>query len=306
MLCGDASNDVYIFWRDANGTITGNEKVRDNRGEEINKGSRYSIPQVFDWNSDGLPDLLVGAAADSYYKAPHPDAGKDKPGLIWLYLNTGTSSSPEFTFEKVVTSQAGDSIASPAYSSFAMGDLDGDNLADIVTVGALKDSTGYFRFWKNIGTAEDPQFESPIALRKKSGELVDNVGYTRFVIYDYNKDTIPDILYRSGQKDLDGNSLLANYLWVMYGEPQSINIVTQKSNPAEIEQLSFTSLGKKQLSISGEISTPLEIQIFSSQGRVMDRITLHPGMKSCSLENLSPGLYLLLFPNGKRQKLHLH
>lgn len=54
----------------------------------IDVGS-YCVPNVCDWNNDGMKDLLVGVGVGA---SPYIDTGK-----IRLYLNSGTDASPVFT-----------------------------------------------------------------------------------------------------------------------------------------------------------------------------------------------------------------
>lgn len=267
MLCGDASNNVYIFWRDENGNVTGTEKVKDHEGNEIKKGTRYCIPKLFDWNNDGLLDLLVGTAANSYYTSPHPLAGKDKPGLIWLYLNTGTAESHEFTFSKVLMSEDNDTITAPAYSHFTIGDLDGDSLSDIITVGKELDSLGYFRFWKNVGTKSNPVFANPEYLRKEDGSIIDYVGSTWMFIDDYNYDGKADLLYNSSRNEVGGSSKLAGYLWISYGVS---NPVYKKMNSNKINSKKNQSIqieSKNIISFNAPNSGNYSISIMSLNGK---------------------------------------
>lgn len=269
MLCGDAANYVYIFWRDAAGNVTSNEKVKDNEGNDILCGTRYTIPRLYDWNNDGLKDLLVGSAANSFYLSPHPDAGKDKPGLIWLYLNTGTNANYEFTFENVLTSAAGDTVTSPTYSSFTMGDLDGDSLADLITVGGEMDSAGYFRFWKNIGSKENPSFADPEYLRKENGDIIDYPGYTRMFIDDYNYDGKADLLYNSSRSEIGGNALLANYLWVSYGISDPVLKSSYNSNIKKKHNYSITIKRKNTIQFTTSQSGNYNLKIINLNGKLV-------------------------------------
>lgn len=80
----------------------------------------HSVPFVMDWNSDGLPDLLVGGA----------------DGQIYLYLNVGTSDQPtlqdggvvnfRFNKKKYLTANPG------PYATPYLVDIDGDGLRDLL------------------------------------------------------------------------------------------------------------------------------------------------------------------------------
>ncbi len=45
----------------------------------------YSVPSLVDWDSDGLPDLIVGEGSGSY------------AAMVRVYLNVGTACAPEFS-----------------------------------------------------------------------------------------------------------------------------------------------------------------------------------------------------------------
>ena len=47
--------------------------------------SGYSVPSYWDWDNDGLPDLIVGEGSGSY------------TAKVRVYLNTGSVSSPSFS-----------------------------------------------------------------------------------------------------------------------------------------------------------------------------------------------------------------
>jgi hypothetical protein len=52
----------------------------------------FSVPVVYDWNSDGKKDILVG----------HKDVNSN--GLISFYENIGTDSSPSFNGSTLIMS----------------------------------------------------------------------------------------------------------------------------------------------------------------------------------------------------------
>jgi hypothetical protein len=63
-----------------------NGYIQDSSGD-IDVGT-YSVPVVYDWNSDGKKDLLVGQK--------YVDASGVIHGYVSYYENQGTNSSPSF------------------------------------------------------------------------------------------------------------------------------------------------------------------------------------------------------------------
>lgn len=66
--------------------------LQDNSGD-IDVGA-YSVPVVYDWDSDGMKDLLVGQRYD------HPVEGQN--GYISFYKNIGTNQSPFFNSPSLI------------------------------------------------------------------------------------------------------------------------------------------------------------------------------------------------------------
>ncbi len=76
-------------------------------GSEIDV-AEYSVPVLADWNSDGLPDLIVGENASW------------TQGKVRVYLNVpgqGTAENPIFDEYFYTSSQAADLVAPPADAS---------------------------------------------------------------------------------------------------------------------------------------------------------------------------------------------
>jgi hypothetical protein len=52
------------------------------------KSPNWSVPLVYDWNNDGLKDLMVGHN--------HIDINNTNHGFVSFYKNTGTDANPSF------------------------------------------------------------------------------------------------------------------------------------------------------------------------------------------------------------------
>ncbi len=120
-----------------------------------------SIPDVVDWNNDGLFDLLCG----------------EDDGKVYLLLNSGKSKDPLFESAAFIRKGGGDldvgSLASPTAV-----DWNRDGKKDLI-VGEL---SGYLNYLENVGTDEEPLFVSSSLLR------ID--GVTIDVSYDAHPDAV--------------------------------------------------------------------------------------------------------------------
>lgn len=141
-----------------------------------------SKPVLFDFNNDGLLDIIVGNYG---YFRPFTTY----KSAIAIYLNTGTPTHPRFE------------LLSDDYNTFsnfgiiamhpAFGDLDGDGKPDML----LGDLTGYLHFFKNNGLAgaSFPSMTTPQYFNIDVGQ------YSAPFIYDVNGDGLNDLVI--GRRD---------------------------------------------------------------------------------------------------------
>jgi hypothetical protein len=61
----------------------------------------YSVPDIFDWNGDTIPDLIVGEGGGVYI------------GKVRVYLNQGSAQTPLFDGFFYAQSAAGGDLAYP-------------------------------------------------------------------------------------------------------------------------------------------------------------------------------------------------
>lgn len=141
-----------------------------------------SKPVFFDFNGDGLQDIIAGNFG---YFRPFQTY---RSTLAYLE-NTGTSSNPQFNLRD-------DNYGN--FSSYnlvgihpAFGDLDGDGKQDLL-IGEL---TGFLHFFKNMGNtvASFPSMTTP------QFEALDVGQYSAPFIYDVNGDSLNDLVV--GKKD---------------------------------------------------------------------------------------------------------
>lgn len=142
---GTSRGAVWILFLNDDGTVASHQKISDVDGDfegTLQDGDAFGAETAApgDLNSDGTPDLLVGAWLDD-------DGGSDlgaQRGAVWiLYLNSdGTVAN----HKKISDTQGGfegslddGDVLGSGLSS--LGDLDGDGLPDLA-VGASGDSDG--------------------------------------------------------------------------------------------------------------------------------------------------------------------
>jgi hypothetical protein len=105
----------------------------------LDVGYRATIA-LADWDDNGLADLVVGAM----------------DGKIRLYLNEGTSGSPEFVNQIILQDGAGDLVVPSGRSSPVVTDFDGDGKKDLL----CGNTNGQILLYLNQGTDATPSFSS--------------------------------------------------------------------------------------------------------------------------------------------------
>jgi hypothetical protein len=147
-------------------------------------------PVFFDYNGDGLMDIVMGN-----YGQFQP-TGPSKSGLA-LYQNIGNDTAPAYQQISTDWSNLSHLNLNGLYPSF--GDLDGDGKPDMV----VGDYTGHVQFFKNSGTGGVVSFPS---LTHQNWFNI-NVGQNAApFIYDLNGDSLNDLIIGSR-----GNNIL--YYW---------------------------------------------------------------------------------------------
>lgn len=162
LLVGMADGTLKIFLNIADnnepafdaGTLV---KVGVEDSLTLDVGSR-ATPDMVDWNSDGMLDLVVG--------------GLD--GVIHLYLNCGCGGwiPPHFFFSSAdgypfAQSNGRDLTVPGGRSSPVFADLDGDGLKDLLT----GNTDGMILFYKNVGVASLPAFGGYVPVRSAGAPI---------------------------------------------------------------------------------------------------------------------------------------
>ena len=168
---GSNSNPIFVYQTNA---FLQNEMIEHGSG---------SIPVFFDFDQDGLEDLFV---ADFYRYKPT----LDKKSSIAYYKNTGSATSPLFTFIdndflNLSTATFGLHIV-PTF-----GDLDGDGDKDLL-IGL---ENGTLVYYKNTSVAPAMSFAAPITnYTDNLGAIISSGQYATPQLFDLNNDGMLDLI----------------------------------------------------------------------------------------------------------------
>ncbi len=144
---------VYILFMNTNGTVNSSQKIskiEGNFNEATFSKLGYSIANIGDLNGDSITDLAVGTWNNKFY-------------ILFMNTNGTVNSSQEISTTK--GNFDGDVVVGDTFSSaiVSIGDLDGDNITDLV-VGAASDDDGangagavYILFMNTNGTVKSNQ-----------------------------------------------------------------------------------------------------------------------------------------------------
>jgi hypothetical protein len=150
-------------------------------GAPIGPGKGATVPRAVDWDGDGKPDLLVGAA-----------------GGVWLYRNVGQPSELKFAPGRRVQAAGKEIALGSGRVSIACADMDADGRVDLV---AVPESDRRVRWYRDEAAgAGEPVLSAERRLEAKGGgEFV--AGDVRVELADWDGDRLPDLLIgsRSGQ-----------------------------------------------------------------------------------------------------------
>lgn len=160
-------DDTYVFSYQ-NDTIFTTQMI------DVGTGSK---PVFFDYNADGLNDLIIGNFG--YF-----DAGTFK-GQLALYKNTGTAEDPEFTL--ITRDFANMDIFGFRSLHPTFGDLDGDGDLDML-VGEENGFVHYFR--NNAAAGEAASF----VLAGPNYQGIDPGKFSAPNLFDINNDGLLDLI----------------------------------------------------------------------------------------------------------------
>ncbi len=182
VMANENENMIGVWWYKNGGTNS--SPVFSKHGEAFLQEEMIDVgesasPVLFDYNSDGLLDLIIGG---SVYQS---STGAYKNSLF-VYRNIGTSQRPQYeliTDDLASISQLG--YSSPMFPAFS--DLDADGDADMVL--GLEDGT--LQYFNNSAGAGNP-VSFQLALPNFMGIDVGNVATPQ--LFDLNKDGKMDLV----------------------------------------------------------------------------------------------------------------
>lgn len=149
-----------------------------------------TIPVLFDYNEDGLKDILVG----NFYRYKPI---LDKESVIAYYQNTGTASEPVFTFvDDDLFNLAQENYGLRAVPTF--GDVDNDGDEDMY----LGLENGTLIYYENESIGSGSLFPSGILnVTDAQGTVISVSGYAYPQLFDLNGDNLLDLAIgkRSGE-----------------------------------------------------------------------------------------------------------
>lgn len=153
--------------------------------EMIEYGSG-ALPVLFDHSGDGLLDLLVPI------KARYELASGNTTSRIAYYENTGTTTTPEFTF--ITDDYQGLSAINGGnnwYLNPTFGDLDNDGDEDMI----LSEYLGTMMYFENTAGSGNPaSFSSFISVNESSGNLLYEGNFSVPRLIDLNRDGLLDLV----------------------------------------------------------------------------------------------------------------
>jgi hypothetical protein len=161
----------------------GPEEIVQAAGADITV-SGYSVPSMTDWNSDSLPDLLVG------------EGGSGFDGKARVFLNVGTAADPVFGSSFFVQSEGGDLSVPPTGCQGAFPRVvywDADARKDLL----VGQADGLVRLYFNTGTDVNPVFDQGRFVQVgQPGSKVDiDVGdRATSIVTDWNSDGRKDLV----------------------------------------------------------------------------------------------------------------
>ncbi|MBK8975661.1 MAG: VCBS repeat-containing protein [Planctomycetes bacterium] len=169
-LDGDGHDDVFsgsywpgnIYWFRGlgGGAFAAGDMLKGPDGAPLHAGHEWkserdpdldslaAAPWLVDWDGDGDLDLLVGNIA----------------GHVVLIRNDGDARQPRFSAERELLAAGGHTIDVGGDAGPTAADWDGDGTWDLL-VGA---ADGTVRFYRNTGTATEPQLAAGVEIVGKS------------------------------------------------------------------------------------------------------------------------------------------
>lgn len=312
IIIGATDGKIHLYTGDGTGKYSSSGGLPLATGGDINIPNYTMKPALTDWDGDGLCDVILGQSKTGVTYDSYP---------ILFYKNIGTEQSPLFSASEILSAQ-GNAITG-IKASAAVGDLDGDGLKDLV----VSQHDGDARFYKNIGTVDNPVLKNGESLTIWNEEiqarfpyLNDYYGnynelkqmlttgrywvnfskrYLNTSLVDYNNDGKLDMLFGFGgwggtPGTIDGIDYHNSFVHVAYDTLNAVSLLTEKLE--NINEIQLTKSGEIKLDFITEDEI-VEFSIFSINGKkiISKEILISSDLKRISLNlehDFAVGYYL--------------
>lgn len=176
----DNTNNILLYLdKGSNGIPNYVLETKEFLKKEMIDVGQGAFPHLFDYNNDGLLDLLIGREVEWKGNSNY------STGLT-LYQNTGTPSVP--AFEWVTDDFEGLSALNISAMAPTTGDVDNDGDLDLI----CGSSDGKLYFFRNIaGPANTVKYVYDSTMFNDSYDVG---SFSSPILYDFNKDQQPDLL----------------------------------------------------------------------------------------------------------------
>ena len=279
LIVGERLGFVNYYRRLADGTLTSEGRIQDG-SVDLNVGLN-SAPFVYDWNNDGLLDLIAGRYATS--------GGS-------LYLNEETAENAVFNGFAAV--MKGSSPVAWSRSVPHMEDMNGDGLMDLL----VGEDYGHTYYLENEGSAGNPVFSSSEAITVYGSPYAWPSGQTDATVYvnDWNEDGILDII--------QGNYV--TNVWVFLGNASSVEDFNAPISSAGVNLFPGSNpvAGVLNYTVSVDQPSTVNVSLFCIDGRMVSNWTMGTVSGTASdvhdLSSLPAGVYTMVLNAGEEHIVH--